>query len=118
MLAELGLFSREPGVPSNGVPAMREALSYYQRADQLGDTLASERLGEMYEEGIGEQRNYRLARVSYHKACEDSWPFACARWGRLNDLGLGGPKRRATAFAAYQKACKAQVQWACDQIAE
>lgn len=116
MLAELGLISSEVGAPSSGIPKLRVALDYYRRADQLGDPLASERLGGMYEEGLGDRRDYQLARVAYQRACEASLPDACARWGRLNELGLGGPKRRATAQAAYQRACRAQVKWACDLL--
>ena len=116
MLAELGLTSKHLDIPPTGVPSLRQAFRHYLRGDRMGDPLASERLGEMSEEGLGTTQNYQRARAAYFKACESSLPHACARWGRLNELGLGGPIRLATARTAYHRACQANIKWACQRL--
>ena len=118
MLAELGLTSQHLDIPPKGVSAPRQAFKYYLRAENLGDPLASERLGEMNEKGLGTSQDYQRARAAYFKACESSLhlPHACARWGRLNELGLGGPVKLVTARTAYYRACQAQVEWACQRL--
>jgi hypothetical protein len=118
MLAELGLTSKQLDIPPTGIPSLRQAFKYYQRADRIGDPLASERLGEMNEKGLGTAQNYQRARVAYFKACESSLqlPHSCAQWGRLNELGLGGPIRLVTARTAYHRACQADVEWACQRL--
>ena len=118
MFAELGFYTDKAGELSQGVPYLNKAYQHYTRAGQLGDHFAFERLGDLYEQGLGIGQNYLKARQSYFRACESGYAFACSRWGFLNELGLGGKKQLSTAIIAYQKACKLGSKWSCDRMKE
>lgn len=88
----------------NGLtPDNAEAVKWYQKAVEYGDTDAMNNLGLMYEKGEGVEKSYDKAFSLFEKACKADNGNACANIGLLFLDGEGVDTDYARAFEFFQK---------------
>lgn len=81
-----------------------EALTCFQTAAKAGDAEAQTRLGDMYLEGIGVEKNIQIAINMYNKAITQNYPKAMRYLGDMYRDGNGVDKDPGKAFVLYKKA--------------
>lgn len=79
------------------------ALKWYSRAAEKGDPEAMSKLGVMFAEGLGVQKNQALALGLYRKAAEQGSGEAQGRLGLAYAYGMGVPQDYGTALSWLQK---------------
>ncbi len=82
------------------------ALRIWQPLAEQGDADAQNKVGEIYERGIGGEPDYVLAAAWYRKAAEQGLARAQINLGFLLEKGLGSEKNLKTALSWYRKASK------------
>lgn len=81
---------------------MQTALKVWMDEAKKGDADAQNKVGEIYERGLGDEPNYEVARFWYEKAAEQNHSDAQLNLGTLYELGLGVPKDRLRALNYYR----------------
>ena len=98
---------------------LREAKKGKRDLDSLmqeAGTAAQVCLGEMYEEGKGVRRNYRLAVEWYRKAAEQGNDYAQCNLGECYENGDGVTKDISEAVKWYRKAAAQGNPYAKDNL--
>lgn len=86
------------------------ARELYEKASELGSSLAMYSLGLLYAEGKIAPSDYAEARRWYVKAVALNSAFAMPELAAMYEKGLGGPKDSAEAFRLYRAAATAGDQ--------
>jgi hypothetical protein len=96
----------------------RTAAPLYQQLADRGRGHAMNRLGYLYENGLGLTQSDFQAYVWYRKAAENGNPEGMFNLGRMYDTGRGGGKDDTQAVTWYRKAAalgnedaKARLKW-------
>jgi len=79
-------------------PDPDESLSWLKRAADQGDTTALFRIGQIYHQGMGIPRDYRLAADWFRKAAEKGHTTAQLNLGELYRTGTGVAQDRIQAY--------------------
>jgi TPR repeat protein len=96
------------------------ALPLFEKAAEQDDAAAQNKLGYMYQEGVGVKQNYAEAIRWYTKAAEGGIPDAQKRLGFMYKHGEGVKQNYAEAARWYTKAAEqgdASAQVDLDEIA-
>ncbi len=94
-----------------------EALRIWMPLAEQGDPNAQNKVGEIYERGLGTRPDYTLASVWYRRAAEQGYERAQINLGFLLEKGLGTRKDQAEALAWYRKASKLPDAVMIDKVA-
>jgi len=79
--------------------------------------LACKRLGIMYREGEGTQKDCKKAKDKFKLACENGIDDACTHIGHLYEIGCGVKQDHKEAFDRYDRLCENNNSWACSKQA-
>ena len=90
-----------------------KAAKYYKIACNRGNAKACNKLGVLYNSGMGVSMNFLLAAKLYKKACKKRYPFACTNLGYMYEFGQGLTKNRIKALRLYKKGCELKSVGAC-----
>ncbi|MBR3425521.1 MAG: sel1 repeat family protein, partial [Neisseriaceae bacterium] len=60
------------------------AVEWYQKAAQQGNATAQQNLGELYENGLGVEKDLSQAQKYYQQACNSDKKIACKSLERIN----------------------------------
>ncbi|MCA9502950.1 MAG: caspase family protein [Spirochaetaceae bacterium] len=82
----------------------RTALRVWQEAADRGEAEAQNRVGEIYEKGLGVEPDYALAASWYRKAADQGLARAMLNLGALHEAGRGVEQDTAEAIAWYRRA--------------
>jgi hypothetical protein len=82
------------------------ALQVWLPAAQEGDADAQNKVGEIYEKGLGGTADFEMAALWYKRAAEQGFGRAQINLGFLYEKGLGVPKNLKTALEWYRKGSK------------
>lgn len=83
----------------------KKALKFYLKAAKLDNDLAFTALGNLYKEGLGVRKNYKIAEYYYQQSALQDNTEAMLKIGTLYDIGgKGVRKNRTVAMEWYQKA--------------
>lgn len=82
------------------------ALGVWQPLAEQGDADAQNKLGEIYERGLGGRPDYAMAAVWYRRAAEQGLTRAQINLGFLYEKGLGVDKDLKLALQWYRKASR------------
>ena len=91
------------GVYLNGLHDEDKALSWYQKAADLGDAGALYQLGLLSETGVGTKLDYATAVKYYQQASDKGNANAKFALARMNQHGLGMPKDPQAAAKFYKE---------------
>jgi hypothetical protein len=80
------------------------ARNFWREEARKGDPKAKNYLGEIYERGLGTERDYREAAKWYREAAEDGFAAAQFNLGQLYELGLGVERDPEEALSWYRRA--------------
>lgn len=80
------------------------ALKVWMPLAEQGDADAQNKIGEIYERGLGDAPEYELAAIWYRKAAEQGLSRAQISLGFLYEKGLGVKKDPEAALSWYRKA--------------
>lgn len=80
------------------------ALKVWLPAAERGEVEAMNTVGEIFEQGLGTEPNYTVARFWYEKAAVEGYSPAQVNLARMYDAGLGVERDPITALAWYRKA--------------
>lgn len=97
---------------------MGEAYRLFDRSCELEDPLGCDRMGVMWEHGVGQPADPARAYDAYRRACGGGYAPACGRAGRLLELGNGVAADAAAAERGYVAACDAESPDACRWLAD
>jgi tetratricopeptide (TPR) repeat protein len=92
------------------------ALAFFQESASLGNGVAMNRIGYMYEKGIGVPQDYQTALEWYRKGAEAGDGGAMANVGYVYENGLGVPQDYAEALKWYRKSAELGEPWAMAQL--
>lgn len=81
---------------------MQTALRVWMDEAKKGDADAQNKVGEIYERGLGDEPNYEVAKFWYEKAAAQGNSDAQLSLGTLYELGLGVPKDKLQALNYYR----------------
>jgi TPR repeat protein len=87
-------------------PDSAEAAQLIRRAAERGVPTAREKLGLMYEEGLGVAQDYAEAAKWYRLAAEQGESYSQYGLGRLYFLGLGVSQDRGMAVKLFRQAAE------------
>jgi TPR repeat protein len=93
------------------------ALQVWLPAAEQGDPDAQNKLGEIYERGLGGKPDFAMAAVWYRRAAEQDFSRAQINLGFLYEKGLGVPKDLKLALEWYRKASQLPDAVMIDQSA-
>lgn len=82
----------------------QSALAVWLPLASEGDAVAQNYVGEIYEKGLGADKNYQQAAFWYQKAAESENARAMMNLGLLYEKGLGVDKNLVAALELYRKA--------------
>ena len=82
---------------------LSSALRVWMSAAEAGDADAQNTVGEIFEQGLGDEPNYEAAAIWYQKAAEQGHSTALLNLGALYEQGLGVPKDRLMALNLYRQ---------------
>lgn len=82
----------------------QSALAVWLPLASEGDAVAQNYVGEIYEKGLGADRNYQQAAYWYQQAADNENPRAMMNLGLLYEKGLGVEKNLVAALEFYRKA--------------
>ncbi|MGH8532665.1 MAG: tetratricopeptide repeat protein [Gammaproteobacteria bacterium] len=85
-------------------PDRASSLRLWLPVAESGDRMAQNRVGEIYENGMGAAPDYRRAADWYRKAAEQEETRAQVNLAALYEKGLGVPKNPLLAAAWYRRA--------------
>ena len=120
-----------PKTPSQGLDGMATKQqadtffnqSRYAQAAPLYDELCAagngpscNRIGYMYQNGLGVTQNAARAANLYSSACTLNFPNGCSNLGNLYSQGLGVPKNLVLARQLLTKGCSMGNQFGCDKL--
>ena len=94
------------------------AMTWFQKAIQLGDARSMYYLGLMYSKGQGVEANQEESAKWYLKSAEGGYVSSMYTIGRRYELGNGVEQSIETAIAWYQKAADAGHTKAAERLAE
>lgn len=95
----------------------RNAFSYAKARCQQGSETACNRLGGMYEKGLGAPRDIKTAEGLYARTCERGNGVGCNSLGYLYEKGVGGTRKDAgKAVELYTKACSLGYKLGCNNL--
>jgi hypothetical protein len=80
------------------------AFAEFNIAASKDDAFAQNALGTMYAQGIGVERNYKLALDWFFRAQALGSPEAMANLGKMHETGIGVPQNNAVALRYYREA--------------
>ena len=73
-------------------------------------------IGDIYQRGIGVQKNYNKARKFYTKSCDGGEMGGCGALGDLYAYGLGVKPSYTKSIELYKQACDGGKKIACDRL--
>lgn len=94
------------------------ALSEFSIAAAKDDPVAQNLLGTMYAQGLGVERNYKLAMDWFFRAQALGFPGAMANLAKMYAEGLGVPQNNTAAVQYFREAALAGYQPAILRMAE
>lgn len=98
---------------------MREvALPLVQEACDGEDVYLCAPIAEMYEQGIGVERDEERAKALFERACTPARSRSCARLGSMYQTGALVPQDALRALAALRKACSGGSTDSCGEVEE
>ncbi len=83
---------------------MASSLNVWQEAALQGDAKAQYFVGEIFEKGLGQTPDYKMAVMWYERAIRQEYSPAKMSLGRLYELGLGVDKDLVQAMNLYRQA--------------
>tara|TARA_R110002074_G_scaffold402051_1_gene602983 strand:- start:83 stop:1120 length:1038 start_codon:yes stop_codon:yes gene_type:complete len=89
----------------NVVPDYYLAMEWYKKASKLGDGYSSQRLGELYEKGLGIEQDFAAAAKWYELAMKQSAnKYGIDKLAKLYKEGKGVPKNLVHSLELYREA--------------
>lgn len=82
----------------------KSALKVWMPAAERGDAEAQTNVGEIFEQGLGDEPNYQAAAHWYRQAAEQGYARAQFNLGTLYEQGLGVEQNSLTALNWYRRA--------------
>jgi len=98
----------EDGLAAYKAKDWAKALALLRPLAEQGNAKAEERMGRLYERGVGVKRDYPTAEQWYRKSAEQGDAEAQARLAFLYRIGMGDVKRDLTEAAKWFRASAAQ----------
>jgi TPR repeat protein len=109
--AHLLLEKQNKPTPHTLLP-LNQVHTQYKKACTLGLGIGCDRLGGLYQLGIGIKKSMKTAFRFYKKACEQQWMLGCTHAGFI--LSMSASKRNQTQAQAYfTQACERQEGLGC-----
>jgi hypothetical protein len=95
-----------------------EAMKWYRKAAEQGDSSAQNTLGVMYRDGKGVPQDFTEAMKWYRKAAEQGNDFALADLGYMYEFGKGVERNLTVAESYYVKASELGNNFAKERLKE
>ncbi|MCO6498607.1 MAG: sel1 repeat family protein [Chitinophagaceae bacterium] len=86
-----GVYEKNKGMDSEVKKDYSSAVTWYQKASDLGNTMAMTQLGDLYRDGKGVPKNLQQAEKWYLKAHQNGYDFAAYLLGNLYYKELNKP---------------------------
>ena len=93
-----------------------QAAPLYDELCVAGNGPSCNRIGYLYQNGMGVTQNATRAANFYSSACTLNFPNGCSNLGNLYSQGLGVPKNIVLARQLLTKGCSMGNQFGCDKL--
>ncbi len=93
-----------------------QAAPLYDELCAAGNGPSCNRIGYMYQNGLGVTQNVARAANFYSSSCTLNFPNGCSNLGNLYSQGLGVPKNLVLARQLLTKGCSMGNQFGCDKL--